>query len=135
MDDYQRQAAHIKARIAALRSSIAGGLESYKAPQAQRVQYTTERPTETARVHPRPETDWDAIAKLTAENDAKEAKAAEMDAMKAKLRGNKPQEQIIEPSVATEPPKIEPDWDAIARLKAKNDEMAAMRSSLQGKKR
>ena len=87
--DYAKRSADIKARIASLRSSIAGGLESYKAPQAQRVQYTTKRQTETARVHPRPETDWDAIAKLTAENDAKEAKAAEMDAMKAKLRGNK----------------------------------------------
>ena len=87
--DYSKRSADIKARIASLRSSIAGGLESYKAPQTQGVQYTTERQTETARVHPRPETDWDAIAKLTAENDAKEAKAAEMDAMKAKLRGNK----------------------------------------------
>ena len=87
--DYTQRSADIKARIAALRNSIAGGLESYKAPQTQRIQDTTERQTKTARVHPRPETDWDAIAKLTAENDKKEAKANEMDALKAKLRGNK----------------------------------------------
>ena len=89
MDDYERRAASIKARIAALRSSIAGGLESYKAPQTQRVQYTTERPAEATRMEPRVEPDWDAIAKLTAENDAKEAKAAELIAMKAKLMGKK----------------------------------------------
>jgi hypothetical protein len=89
MDDYERHAASIRARIAALRSSLAGGLESYKAPQTQRVQYTTERPAETARMEPRVEPDWDAIAKLTAENDAKEAKAAELIAMKAKLIGKK----------------------------------------------
>ena len=89
MDDYERHAASIRARIAALRSSIAGGLESYKAPQAQRIQDTTERPKEEKRVEPRVEPDWDAINKLTAINDEKEAKAAEMDAMKAKLRGNK----------------------------------------------
>ena len=87
--DYKKRSADIKARIAALRSRLASGNESFEDPLAQRVRYTTERPTETARVHPRPEPDWDAIAKLTAENDAKEAKAAEMDAMKAKLRGNK----------------------------------------------
>jgi hypothetical protein len=89
MDDYERHAASIRARIAALRSSLAGGLESYKAPQTQRVQYTTERPAEAARMEPRVEPDWDAIAKLTAENDAKEAKAAELTAMKAKLMGKK----------------------------------------------
>jgi hypothetical protein len=89
MDDYERHAASIKARIAALRSSLASGLESYKAPQTQRVQYTTERPAEATRVEPRVEPDWDAIAKLTAENDAKEAKAAELIAMKAKLMGKK----------------------------------------------
>ena len=89
MDDYERHAAFIRARIAALRSSIAGGLESYKAPQAQRVQYTTERPAYAARVEPRVEPDWDAIAKRTAENDAKEAKANEMNEMKAKLMGKK----------------------------------------------
>jgi hypothetical protein len=89
MDDYERHAASIRARIAALRSSLAGGLESYKAPQTQRVQYTTERPAEIARMEPRVEPDWDAIAKLTAENDAKEAKAAELIAMKAKLIGKK----------------------------------------------
>ena len=89
VDEYQRQAAAIKARIAALRSSLASGLESYKAPQTQRVQYTTERPAEATRMEPRVEPDWDAIAKLTAENDAKEAKAAELTAMKAKLMGKK----------------------------------------------
>jgi hypothetical protein len=40
-------------------------------------------------MEPRVEPDWDAIAKLTAENDAKEAKAAELTAMKAKLMGKK----------------------------------------------
>ena len=89
MDDYERRAASIKARIAALRSSIAGGLESYKAPQAQRIQDTTERPAPAARVEPRVEPDWDAIAKRTAENDAREAKANEMNEMKAKLMGKK----------------------------------------------
>jgi hypothetical protein len=39
--------------------------------------------------NPGVEPDWDAIAKLTAENDAKEAKAAELTAMKAKLMGKK----------------------------------------------
>ena len=67
---------------------------------------------------PKIEPDWDAIAKLTAKNDAEEAAAIEK----------------IEPAVATEPPKIEPDWDAIARLKAKNNEMAAMKAKLLGKK-
>ena len=89
MDDYERHAASIRARIAALRSSLAGGLKSYKAPQTQRVQYTTERPAEAARVEPRVEPDWDAIAKRVAENDAKEAKAAELTMMKAKLMGKK----------------------------------------------
>ena len=87
--DYAKRSADIKARIASLRSSIAGGLESYKAPQAQRIQDTAERPKEEKRVKPRVEPDWDAINKLTAINDEKEAKANEMDALKAKLRGNK----------------------------------------------
>ena len=87
--DYAKRSADIKARIASLRSSIAGGLESYKAPQAQRIQDTAERPKEEKRVEPRVEPDWDAINKLTAINDEKEAKANEMDALKAKLRGNK----------------------------------------------
>ena len=85
MDDYERHAASIRARIAALRSSLAGGLESYKAPQTQRVQYTTERPAEAARVEPRVEPDWDAIEKRVAENDAKEAKADEMEALRSKF--------------------------------------------------
>ena len=85
VDEYQRQAAAIKARIAALRSSLASGLESYKAPQTQRVQYTTERPAEAARVEPRVEPDWDAIEKRVAENDAKEAKADEMEALRSKF--------------------------------------------------
>ena len=87
--DYAKRSADIKARIASLRSSIAGGLEYYKAPQAQRIQDTTERPKEEKRVEPRVEPDWDAINKLTAINDEKEAKANEMDALKAKLMGNK----------------------------------------------
>ena len=82
----ERHAASIRARIAALRSSIAGGLESYKAPQAQRVQYTTKRPKEEKRVETRVEPDWDAIAKRTAENDAVEAKAAEMNSLRAKFQ-------------------------------------------------
>jgi hypothetical protein len=82
VDEYQRQAAAIKARISALRSGIAGGLESYKAPQTQRDQYTTERPQEEKRVEPRIEPDWDAIEKRVAENDAKEA---EMEALRSKF--------------------------------------------------
>ena len=82
MDDYERHAASIRARIAALRSSLAGGLESYKAPQARRIQDTAERPAEAARVEPRVEPDWDAIAKRVAENDAKEA---EMEALRSKF--------------------------------------------------
>ena len=83
--DYAKRSADIKARIASLRSSIAGGLESYKAPQAQRIQDTAERPKEEKRVKPRVEPDWDAIAKRVAENDAKEAKAAEMEALRSKF--------------------------------------------------
>ena len=85
MDDYERHAASIRARIAALRSSLAGGLESYKAPQARRIQDTAERPQEEKRVEPRIEPDWDAIEKRVAENDAKEAKAAEMEALRSKF--------------------------------------------------
>ena len=82
VDEYQRQAAAIKARISALRSGIAGGLESYKAPQARRIQDTAERPQEEKRVEPRIEPDWDAIEKRVAENDAKEA---EMEALRSKF--------------------------------------------------
>ena len=39
---------------------------------------------------------------------------------------------VVEEKV--EPKKHEPDWEAIARLKAKNDEMAVMRAKLSGKK-
>jgi hypothetical protein len=89
MNEYERTAQSLKARIAALRSSLRGGIESFKAPQAQRIQDTTERPTEAARMEPRVEPDWDAIAKLTASNDEKEAKEAELNALKSKLKGNK----------------------------------------------
>ena len=40
-------------------------------------------------MEPRVEPDWDAIAKLTASNDEKEAKEAELNALKSKLKGNK----------------------------------------------
>tara|TARA_R110000868_G_scaffold198623_1_gene445217 strand:+ start:406 stop:684 length:279 start_codon:yes stop_codon:yes gene_type:complete len=89
IDDYEDRVAAIRARIAALRSRLASGNESFEDPLAQRIQYTTERPKEEKRVEPRVEPNWDAIAKLTAENDAKEAKAAELTAMKAKLMGKK----------------------------------------------
>ena len=85
VDEYQRQAGAIKARIAALRSGIAGGLESYKAPQARRIQDTAERPQEEKRVETRIEPDWDAIERRVAENDAKEAKADEMEALRSKF--------------------------------------------------
>ena len=65
MDDYERHAASIRARISALRSSLAGGLESYKAPQAQRIQDTTERPKEEKRVEPRVEPDSVSYTHLT----------------------------------------------------------------------
>ena len=89
VDEYQRQAAAIKARITALRSSLASGLESFEAIEIQRVVNTPQRTKEEKRVVTKIEPDWDAIAKLTVENDAKEAKDAEMVALKAKLMGNK----------------------------------------------
>ena len=36
------------------------------------------------------------------------------------------------PSVVTPKPSIEPDWEAIAALKAKNAEMEAMKAKLRG---
>ncbi len=39
---------------------------------------------------------------------------------------------VVEEKV--EPKKHEPDWEAIDRLKAKNDEMVVMRAKLSGKK-
>ena len=89
MDEYQRQAAAIKARITSLRSRLSLGIESYKTSEVQRDQHSPEGEPPTARVEPKIEPDWDAIAKLTAENDAKEAKANELDAMRAKLLGKK----------------------------------------------
>ena len=89
MNEYERTAQSLKARIAALRSSLRGGIESFKASQVHRTQYTPERPQEEERVHPKLEPDWDAIAKLTASNDEKEAKEAELNALKSKLKGNK----------------------------------------------
>ena len=89
MNEYERTAQSLKARIAALRSSLASGLESFKAIEIQRVVNTPQRSKEEKRVEPKVEPDWDAIAKRTAENDAKEAKDAEMVTLKAKLMGNK----------------------------------------------
>ena len=39
---------------------------------------------------------------------------------------------VVEEKV--EPKKHEPDWEAIARLKAKNNEMSVMKAKLSGKK-
>tara|TARA_R110000822_G_scaffold66857_4_gene163157 strand:+ start:665 stop:937 length:273 start_codon:yes stop_codon:yes gene_type:complete len=89
MNEYERTAQSLKARITALRSSLASGLESFKAIEIQRVVNTPQRSKEEKRVEPKVEPDWDAIAKRTAENDAKEAKDAEMVTLKAKLMGNK----------------------------------------------
>ena len=89
MDEYQRQAAAIKARITSLRSRLSLGIESYKTSEVQRDQHSPEGEPPTARVEPKIEPDWDAIAKRTAENDAKETKDAEMVALKEKLMGNK----------------------------------------------
>jgi hypothetical protein len=89
MNEYQRQAAAIKARITSLRSRLSLGIESYKTSEVQRDQDPAQGEPPPARVAPKIEPDWDAIAKLTAENDAKEAKANELDAMRAKLLGKK----------------------------------------------
>jgi hypothetical protein len=89
MNDYQRTAANLRARIAALRSRLSLGIESFEDTQAPRVQYSAKRPTQETRVESRVEPDWDAINRLKATNDAKEAKEAEMSAMKAKLRSNR----------------------------------------------
>jgi hypothetical protein len=83
--DFEKEAASLRARIASLRSRISLGIESFEATQVQGIQYTTERPAEEKRMEPRVEPDWDAINKLKAMNDAKEAKEAEMAAMKSKL--------------------------------------------------
>ena len=147
MDEREQEVANIRARIAALRSRIGLGLESFEATQAQPkpvvVAPKSEHPRSVERSRvidtPKIEPNWDAINANIAKNDAMEAKAAEMSAMKAKLMGTTPPEQIIEPSVAPEPPKFETDWDAIAKNKAKNDaksaELNAMKAKLMGKKK
>jgi hypothetical protein len=85
----ERQVADLRARIAAVRSRFGWTKESTQIAQTPRVQHPPERPKEEKRVEPRVEPDWDAINKLTAINDAKEAKAGELNAMKAKLMGKK----------------------------------------------
>jgi|TARA_R110000868_G_scaffold886_7_gene6757 hypothetical protein len=86
VDEYQRQAAAIKARIASLRGRLARGLESFEGTQAQRIQDTTERLKETKRVEPRVEPDWDAINKNIAINDEREARENDLAAIRAKFK-------------------------------------------------
>jgi hypothetical protein len=76
----------LRARIAALRSRIGLGIESFEDAQAYGVQHTPERPKEEKRVEQKVEPDWNAINRLKAINDAKEVKDAEMNALKSKLK-------------------------------------------------
>ena len=43
-------------------------------------------------------------------------------------------EEVVVVEEKVEPKKHEPDWEAIARLKAKNNEMSVMKAKLSGKK-
>ena len=145
MNDRSQQVADLRARIAAVRSRFGWDQESYQNAPAQPKPVVVEPQPEQAgsvertRVSdtPKIEPDWDAINANIAKNDAMEAKAAEMAAMKAKLMGGKPPAQIVQPTVAPEPPTFETDWDAIAKNKAKNDaksaELNAMKAKLRGK--
>ena len=97
MDDRKQQVADLRARIAAVRSSFGWDQASYQnAPAQSESMVVQPKPeqggsVERARVSdtPKIEPDWEAINKLKAKNDALEAKANEMDALKAKLLGKK----------------------------------------------
>tara|TARA_B110000503_G_C7152245_1_gene415713 strand:- start:173 stop:460 length:288 start_codon:yes stop_codon:yes gene_type:complete len=82
----EEQVRNLRARIAALRSRIGLGIESFEDAQASGVQHTPERPKEEKRVEQKVEPDWNAINRLKAINDAKEVKDAEMNALKSKLK-------------------------------------------------
>jgi hypothetical protein len=95
MVDIYEQALLIRARIAALRHHLQQNpihIKTSRAPVTFKVTSTDyERLDKSLPIVP-PKTviepDWDAIAALKAKNDEREAKNAEMEAMKAKLRGN-----------------------------------------------
>ena len=97
MNDRLQQVADLRARIAAVRSSIGWDQASYQSTPAQSESMVVQpqpeqtRSVERARVSdtPKVEPDWDAINKLKAKNDAMEAKSAELNDMKAKLMGKK----------------------------------------------
>lgn len=84
MDDREQIVANLRARIAALRKRLDLGIESFEDMPAPSINNSVTEPQ-----RPKVEPDWDAIAKLTAKNDEREAKSAELAAMKEKLMGNK----------------------------------------------
>ena len=93
MNDRAQQVADLRARIAAVRSYFGWDQASYQSTPSQPkpvvVQPKSEQAgsVERARVSdtPKIEPDWDAINANIAKNDEREAKAAELNAMKAKL--------------------------------------------------
>jgi hypothetical protein len=97
MNDRSQQVADLRARIAAVRSRFGWEQASYQSTPAQSESMVVEpqpeqaRSVERARASdtPKIEPDWDAINANIAKNDEREAKAAELSAMKAKLMGKK----------------------------------------------
>ena len=96
MVDIYEQALLIRARIAALRHHLQQNpihIKTSRAPVTFKVTSADyERLDELPPVVPSKPTiepDWEAIAALKIKNDEREAKNAEMEAMKAKLRGKK----------------------------------------------
>ena len=97
MNDRSQQVADLRARIAAVRSRFGWEQASYQSTPAQSESMVVEpqpeqaRGVERARASdtPKIEPDWDAINANIAKNDEREAKAAELSAMKAKLMGKK----------------------------------------------
>jgi hypothetical protein len=97
MNDRLQQVADLRARIAAVRSRFGWDQASYQNAQTQSESMVAEpqpeqaRSVERARASdtPKIEPDWDAINANIAKNDEREAKAAELSAMKAKLMGKK----------------------------------------------
>ena len=97
MNDRLQQVADLRARIAAVRSRFGWYQASYQNAPAQSESMVVEpqpeqaRSVERARASdtPKIEPDWDAINANIAKNDEREAKAAELSVMKAKLMGKK----------------------------------------------
>ena len=93
MHDYSEKVAELRARIAALRSRIGSNYESFEGIEAQQLVARESRevaePQKNVGPTPKIEPDWEAINRLKEQNDAREAKEAELSAMKAKLMGKK----------------------------------------------